>query len=85
MYTPYTKNNTHTHTCIVSDCTVFIFLSSLWKEKKNDYIQDKSDYVTRQEIIYNVILMGEITIIHDQRMHKTRNKISRKLIKSYLI
>lgn len=50
-----------------------------------DYIQDKSEYGTRQEIIYNVILMGEITIIHDQRMHKTRKKISRKLIKSYLI
>lgn len=46
-----------------------------------DYIQDKSEYGTRQEVIYNVILMGEITIIHDQRMHKTRKKISRKLIK----
>lgn len=46
---------------------------------------DKSHYGTRQEIIYNVILMGEITIIHDQRMHKTRNKNMKKINKSYLI
>lgn len=93
MYTHiYTKNSIHTHTCILCDCTVFIFLSSLWKEKKtpnnmqlNVCTHDKSHYGTRQEIIYNVILMGEITIIHDQRMHKTRNKNMKKIDKSYLI
>lgn len=38
------------------------------------YTHDKSHYGTRQEISYNEILMGGGNNIHDQEMHKIRNK-----------
>lgn len=39
------------------------------------YTHDKSHYGTRQEISYNEILMGGGgNNIHDQEMHKMRNK-----------